>query len=753
MLMPNVLTNRALSALRSGLLAMAAWLPLAAAAGSCDNQQPTLTIDFIGLNDESPRGHADTLAGHLCNDTHIFTWGFHGWLVPDDKRKGYSGILNSDTYPDRVVSAGEVMRKAERRHVIWTFDFNESILPMQGKERLGRTQSPIPLIPLEVLKLPQQPFKAVLRILPNKIKHPAEVATLAAIEWKRLHPEGKILLRGHSDGTYAVGYIFDALNKVGVKVDGVILESPRQKPPEWRERVVAHPETSFLTITGLFDLPIEDLDGRAFANLRYSNHVNLHVTTWLWPLDTHSAVTQWSREMNVRITTVDDATEVMATRLATRVGPWLTRNVTGPVSPGSVPDRDGAKPTQLTEHQPRPETAPLAHRKEREPPKKKPASADPPVNGGGGPPPGGDALAMPGGVKPGPERVALQHVPAVEAAVLAPNGQLVLLTRDGTARTEPTDASTMAWALWSVATGKEIAFTLDPLDGDPDSAWLQAIQLPPETASLGLPAQAALLDGDVLLKLFQFGLKQDGDRYVAYASGEKPIASLLDLRDHAAPAGQRPEQWTRTWIVCRRLELAKGVDGLVRVSAIQMGVESRHQRRDASSRTGLRDIATDPASVESRWAGLASDRFDALSAPNGAAPSWGRIAELSKALGIAQWLLKSGARVDMPSVMAAMNAATHQHVTRMKAIEVNFQRSLPGGMQRVRLFGGVDPRPKLNFVADLGAASFKAKVLDALAKSPPGARTVHVVDGARHFTGTVMPFSVALPASHPGASR
>jgi hypothetical protein len=130
-------------------------------------------------------------------------------------------------------------------------------------------------------------------MLPDKIYHPAMVAARVAEKWRREHPDGLLILRGHSDGTYAERSIFDYLKEQGLSPDTVILESPRQAYTGWAERAKMAPDTLFLSITATNDLVRESLLDRGYANVPSGNWINLHVQGFRDPLKAHSVVTHY----------------------------------------------------------------------------------------------------------------------------------------------------------------------------------------------------------------------------------------------------------------------------------------------------------------------------------------------------------------------------------------------------------------------------------------------------------------------------
>src|SRR5206468_379452 len=146
-------------------------------------------------------------------------------------------------------SVSQVASLLTQPQTILAFDFNEDGLPDQ--------------------------LRLVKPLTPNKIYHPAMVAARVAERWLTEHPNGYLILRGHSDGTYAERAIFDYLNERGRSPAAVILESPRQRYGEWVKRAQGTSETLFVSITATDDLPRATLLDRGYAHVPSTNQTQL----------------------------------------------------------------------------------------------------------------------------------------------------------------------------------------------------------------------------------------------------------------------------------------------------------------------------------------------------------------------------------------------------------------------------------------------------------------------------------------------
>ncbi len=229
-----------------------------------------LVIDFTG-NLSNGADHALTFKQTVLSHASVMSIGIRGRVVPDAGRQeaGYDAIIPAFSPRDYESSAHVVYALITARQTILGFDINE-VFP------------------------PQQIRKQGKGLTPDQIIHPAMVAARVAQKWRQAHPRGYLILRGHSDGTYALAYIFDDLKRRREEMPHVvILESPRQRYREWAARARATPETRFVAITADHDFWREVTNDPDYANVPSANWVNLHVKgRRLW-WDAHSVVTDY----------------------------------------------------------------------------------------------------------------------------------------------------------------------------------------------------------------------------------------------------------------------------------------------------------------------------------------------------------------------------------------------------------------------------------------------------------------------------
>lgn len=221
-----------------------------------------LVLDFIGFKDQG-KDHAQTFQETVLPDADLVSIGIHG-IIPDAWRKGtgYDTIIRAGSARDYERSASEVYGLIKKDQTILAVDFNEHGLPRQLRPT-------------------------------NKILRPAMVAARVAERWRKEHPDGLLILRGHSDGTYAETYIFDYLKGKKIPPDAVILESPRQMYSRWAKRAKESPETLVLAVTSADDLPREWFLGKGYDKVPSDNWINFHVKGLRGPLSAHSIVTDY----------------------------------------------------------------------------------------------------------------------------------------------------------------------------------------------------------------------------------------------------------------------------------------------------------------------------------------------------------------------------------------------------------------------------------------------------------------------------
>lgn len=143
-----------------------------AKSGNLWGTEKILIVDFSGLNAKRDKDQRpEQFKEHVVPGAKILSVGIHG-VIPDSWRKsaGYDLIVNTKN-ADR--SASEIYTKIKGNKNIIHFDINEAIIPEGWR-------------------------------WDSKTKGPASVAVKVIEQWKNEHPGGRILLRGHSDGTYGV---------------------------------------------------------------------------------------------------------------------------------------------------------------------------------------------------------------------------------------------------------------------------------------------------------------------------------------------------------------------------------------------------------------------------------------------------------------------------------------------------------------------------------------------------------------------
>lgn len=147
----------------------------------------------------------------------------------------------------------------ESKQLILHVDINEQVLPQQLRKVGGRNV-----------------FGA------NEAKGPSElVAQLLALAGEGLAE--RLVLRGHSDGTWCVGYALGVLHEAGIEPATVILESPRERWSVWKNRFHQFRNTQFIAITSEGDYARDGVLDFGFGGadeVRTENYVNIHLEKW-----------------------------------------------------------------------------------------------------------------------------------------------------------------------------------------------------------------------------------------------------------------------------------------------------------------------------------------------------------------------------------------------------------------------------------------------------------------------------------------
>lgn len=280
------------------------------ASGASDlATRPVLVIDFTGLNDTDARAHANQFAQWVLPEASVATIGIHG-IVPDRWRKsaGFSAIVALGNASEQAEAASKAyaLTKASDRTIL-AFDINESIIPQQVRSDMPGWLSWAPGWVGNVLR--------ATRLLPNKTEGPAAVAAMVVARWKQEHPDGVVVIRGHSDGTWATLATLERLKTVGVAPDAVVLESVRQDYEMWDRMAQQFRGTRFFDLSARNDLPPVGLMQSMVSPTFQSNWSHIHVDEALGALKAHGVMTDWSTPRRLAITNQDGTTTVRVAAL------------------------------------------------------------------------------------------------------------------------------------------------------------------------------------------------------------------------------------------------------------------------------------------------------------------------------------------------------------------------------------------------------------------------------------------------------
>ena len=651
----------------------------AAAPASPSNSQPAtrpvLVLDFPGWLDADPGGHAAELIKNVLPEASSFNIGFHG-KKPDADRDGYSIIVPYKTASQKAQAAEDIYKlTATNPRTVLAFDFNESGLPNQLRAGLF-----------------------------NKIAGPAEVAALAAAHWKADHPDGVIILIGHSDGTYAVRDAYDRLVAAGITPQALILESPRAPYATFGNRAKKAPETKVISITSRADLPRTTLGlfDPGYDTTKTDNRINYHLKDThlkdtLNPASAHGAVTKLGAVRTIRRADSKGASDysglTLGQLLAHDLSGIVISNRRAPPPPSSGTPTPGAMPSSPRYQPSLPDSAPpqLRTRRDDVPSGHMPQAGllgSPPP-----PPPGGGATRSLGGVDLDTRSARIDpRIAPITAVVIEPRtGAVILLSETGQRAAAAIDPSLFALGLWLARTGQQAAMSLDPLDpAHPGGTWLKAVYWPEALGSQR--AGKIAFEADFLLKQTAFCVRVKDDGEVVEWASRTGLKCVPDLM-RANPEASREPSWARMWIVAEEVVLSGG-EGGVRAT-VRMGVRARKQVPDKSARSGLRDVDTDPASHEARFAQAFTRLYPDIERET---PQFA-IEPLYEAIALARWAVDQGAAIDMQAVVALLNQDRVAGVGKVTALNVvsrsqTRQTQANGGTvvstREIRIFGGVD---------------------------------------------------------------
>jgi hypothetical protein len=330
------------------------------------------------------------------------------------------------------------------------------------------------------------------------------------------------------------------------------------------------------------------------------------------------------------------------------------------------------------------------------------------------------------------------------------HGAIVLIgDRDFVARgLRPRD---LAMALWLVfgPQPQDPAFSLDPDNPhDPGGPWLRARYIP--ELLQGRSFGAEMFAADLRLKELSFQ-----NRVTAAGKLEEWKSRVPGFESYAALAmkqsgGGGSAQWSRFWIVADRVTARQAGDTVL--FDARMAVKARREVPDPASQTGLRDVDTDAASLEARWARLATEHYDQLAAES---PVLSRVRELAVAIAVAKTLKQMGAKVDLACVAALVNGDGTYTISRINAFSVNwrtraetpFRDGNRSGVRiethELRLFGGVDLTVVPQRLADDGSASGIDKAVRAgFDRAPGGTHIVRFEHSGSRLEAVALPLLI-----------
>jgi len=293
----------------------------------------------------------------------------------------------------------------------------------------------------------------------------------------------------------------------------------------------------------------------------------------------------------------------------------------------------------------------------------------------------GDPLVKPGGVDLSLHEQMETALGNLQGADYDPaSGRLTLAA--GTDLSAPKmPYADFALALRCAYGGQAPRFSLDPAEpNNPHGPYLRAVYYGP-IAHTGWGADMAR--ADLLMKLWSCGQDAAGNHLAPPLPGFRDIFDLTFDHADAAPG----QSWMRFWITVRQARLTADQQRM-RFKCLQMAVKTERMYQGGSGALVSSGGEQDP--VAEQYAAYLTDHYDDIARVE---PSFARVRQLAAALALAQWMRRTGVRVD-EAWLRQMQIPPVETPTLVPAVSASRSQetAIPGGtlVRSVRLFGGVD---------------------------------------------------------------
>jgi len=263
-----------------------------------------LVIDFTGLNpdftgltglNDSGPAHALGIRQLLSPNAPLLFVGFRGDLANAKHDITVASNAPMDKSVAEIIHAlTNLTTTTGASQAVIGFDIRETGVPQQLRGPRVATTMLQPVLGLNLLA-------GIAPALRDQIATPANLAAQVVLAWQKNHPFGKVILRGHSDGTWAILIIHDVLVHWDKFPSLVVLGSPRQQYDTWADRASRNPATQYVSITSNYDLPGTKLLDTSYSKSPSKNWINFRIDKAMNVLQAHSIVTNYELRLPISI--------------------------------------------------------------------------------------------------------------------------------------------------------------------------------------------------------------------------------------------------------------------------------------------------------------------------------------------------------------------------------------------------------------------------------------------------------------------
>lgn len=251
-------------------------------------------------------------------------------------------------------------------------------------------------------------------------------------------------------------------------------------------------------------------------------------------------------------------------------------------------------------------------------------------------------------------------------------------------------------------------FSLDPSDpSNVDGPFLKKLYNP--DVLLGTDFGETLFVTDYLMKCFGFGISVDDQLKGSYKKIGRVLSQLHTQEEiyfeKSKGGSERKQQRARLWIEIGKVDVFNRSNTL-EFGEVQMVVNSRMQKLDPTSKTGLVDLEDeDPNSDFRIYADNFTKCYDKIAEIE---PQFARLKELAKLLVIVKYLYDQRVDIDIGFIEENLHTILQskptflKHQQQIATLKVQYERKTTQHVMSMQLIGGVSLllENKVNFHAD-----------------------------------------------------